>query len=160
MLNNRDDTPFWRFARNELARPDSLAERLELWRHKLLTAPDLPDRLALFSEWSYMYVLSGKIYFDGIDFPSEDAVNDADFDEFLFAVARDRMLAEAPDHRAANAVVPAGGPPVRPGRRTAIGMGPRRSPDPETGMQPSGSFKDARRGSDAADCRPNPSHGA
>jgi len=66
VLNNRDDTPFWRFARNELACPDSLAERLELWRHKQPTAPDLPDRLALFSGWSYMYVLFSKKYFDGI----------------------------------------------------------------------------------------------
>ena len=50
-----------------------------------------------------MYVLFGKKYFDGIDFPSEDAVSDAGFDDFLFSVARDRnrMLAEAPDHRAA-----------------------------------------------------------
>ena len=168
MLNNRDDTPFWRFARNELACPDSLAERLELWRHKLPTAPDLPDRLALFSEWSYMYVLFGKEYFDGIDFPSEDAVNDADFDEFLFAVARDRMLAEAPDHRAAIRAIRDAPPmpwyrpegPGTTGPQDGDRDGPRRSPDPESGMQPSGSFRDARRGSDAADCRPNPSHGA
>ena len=103
VLNNRDDTPFWRFARNELKCPDRLAGLLDLWRYKLPTAPDLPNRNALFSEWSYMYVLFGKGYFDGMDFPSEEAVRDSDFDEFQFAVARDRnrLMAEAPDHRAA-----------------------------------------------------------
>ena len=50
-----------------------------------------------------MYVLFGKGYFDGIDFPTEDAVRDSDFDQFQFAVAQDRnrLMAEAPDHRAA-----------------------------------------------------------
>ena len=103
VLTNRDDTPFWRFARDELTCPDRLAGLIELWRHKLPSPPDLPNRNALFSEWSYMYVLFGKRFFDGIDFPSEDAVRDADFDEFLFSVASDknRLMAEAPDHRSA-----------------------------------------------------------
>lgn len=107
VLNNRDDTPFWRFARDELTCPDRLAHLIELWRHKLPSAPDLPNRSALFSEWSYMYVLFGKKFFDGMDFPSEDAIRDADFDEFLFSVASDknRLMAEAPDHRAAIAEI-------------------------------------------------------
>ncbi|MDE0795414.1 MAG: hypothetical protein OSB76_07275, partial [Alphaproteobacteria bacterium] len=64
-------------------------------------------RGALFSEWSYMYVLFGKKFFAGMNFPSEDAIRDADFDEFLFAVASDknRLMAEAPDHRAAIAEI-------------------------------------------------------
>jgi tryptophan halogenase len=102
VLNNRDDSPFWRFARNELKCPDRLAGLLDLWRHKLPTVPDLPNRNTLFSEWRYMYILFGKHYFDGIDFPTEDAIHDSDFDEFQFGVAQDRnrLMAEAPDHRA------------------------------------------------------------
>lgn len=103
LLNNRDDSPFWTFARNELKCPDRLSELLDLWRYKLPTAPDLPNRNALFSEWSYMYVLFGKGYFDGIDFPTEEAIQDSDFDQFQFSVAqeRNRLMAEALDHRAA-----------------------------------------------------------
>ena len=49
-----------------------------------------------------MYVLFGKHYFDGIDFPMEDAIHDSNFDEFQFGVAQDRnrLMAVAPDHRA------------------------------------------------------------
>ena len=78
----------------------------------------MPNRGALFSEWSYLYVLFGKKFFAGMDFPSEDAIRDADFDEFLFSVASDknRLMAEAPDHRAAIAGIRAtqAGPWYRP----------------------------------------------
>ncbi len=100
-LSNREDTEFWRAARHDLAVPDRLRERLALWRHKLPSAPDCPNRLSLFSEWSYIYVLYGKGFFDDVTFPIEDALGDEDFDQFIQNLDRRRadLLARAPDHR-------------------------------------------------------------
>jgi hypothetical protein len=52
-------------------------------------------------------VLFGKKFFSGLDFLPEDAIRDADFDEFLFSVESDNnwLMAEAPDHRAAIAEI-------------------------------------------------------
>jgi tryptophan halogenase len=99
-LSNRDDTPFWRAARRELELPDRLAANLELWRHKLPSALECPSRLSMFSEWSFIFVLYGKRFFDDAEFPIETAISDADYDDFAATVARERerALAQAPDH--------------------------------------------------------------
>jgi len=82
LLSNREDTGFWRAARHDLAMPDPLREKLALWRHKMPSATDCPSQLSLFTEWSFIYVLYGKHYFDGVAFPIEDALADDDFDQF------------------------------------------------------------------------------
>ena len=99
--SNRDDSPFWRAATAEIEIPGTVRERLELWRHKLPTALDLAVTNPLFTEWSYLYVLFGKGYFDGIDFPADAAICDDDFDAFLAGMEEQRQaaLARAPDHR-------------------------------------------------------------
>jgi tryptophan halogenase len=101
-LSNREDTEFWRAARHDLVVPDWLRDRLALWRHKLPSVTDCPSRLSLFSEWSFIYVLYGKGFFDDVTFPIEDALADEDFDEFTAQLDRRRaeLLARAPDHRA------------------------------------------------------------
>ena len=101
--SNRDDTAFWRFARNELAVPEALASQLPLWRHKLPSAPDTPNRISLFSEWSYIFVLYGKRFFEDIDFPQDDTIGDDDFDAWLKDLQdrRARLMTTAIDHRAA-----------------------------------------------------------
>ena len=83
LLSNREDTEFWRAARHDLVMPEPLREKLALWRHKLPSAPDCPNQLSLFTEWSYIYVLYGKDYLDGVTFPIEDALADDDFDKFM-----------------------------------------------------------------------------
>lgn len=99
--SNRDDSPFWRAARHDVDIPETVRDRLELWRHKLPSALDIDTRNPLFTEWSYLYVLFGKGYFDGVEFPAETAVSDVDYDEFLAQMsdARDHALSVAPDHR-------------------------------------------------------------
>ncbi len=101
LLSNREDTEFWRAARHDLVMPEPLREKLALWRHKLPSAPDCPNQLSLFTEWSYIYVLYGKDYFDGVTFPIEDALADDDFDKFTqwLDQRRANLLASAPDHR-------------------------------------------------------------
>ncbi len=100
--SNRDDGPFWRAARQEVDIPETLKNRLALWRHKLPSELDVDTRNPLFSEWSYLYVLFGKGYFDGVSFPAEAAISDSDFEDFQaeMAQARAQALSQAPDHRA------------------------------------------------------------
>jgi Tryptophan halogenase len=100
-LSNRDDTPFWNAARNELKLSDWLTERLELWRYKMPSPTDCTNRLSLFSEWSFIYVLYGKHFFDGVTFALEHSLGDHDFDVFLAEIDQQRreMMARSPDHR-------------------------------------------------------------
>jgi tryptophan halogenase len=101
-LSNRDDTPFWRDAKEAARVPDRVRERLALWRRKLPSALDIDTNNPLFPEWSYIYVLFGKGAVDDIAFPLEAAISDDDLDAFLAeqAAARARIMARAPDHRA------------------------------------------------------------
>ncbi|MGV6812164.1 MAG: tryptophan halogenase family protein [Brevirhabdus sp.] len=103
-LNNRDDTQYWIDARTELEVPDSLAANLEIWRHKLPAAMDLPSAV-LFSFHVYQAVLLGKqVYENG--WGAEDIkygqTLDRDLWRRLVAKTRgevDRSLKLAPDHR-------------------------------------------------------------
>lgn len=94
-------TPFWQAARSEAVIPDAVRERLRLWRHKIPSGLDLDVENPLFSEWSYVYVLFGKHFFDGMELPLDAAIADADFDAFLATMdeKRQRLMSHAPDHR-------------------------------------------------------------
>jgi len=100
-LSNRADTAFWRAARDGLELPDGLQAKLERWRSKLPSPTDVTSRLSLFSEWSYIYVLAAKGYWDNAALPIQDAVSDADYEAFARGM-RERQqaaLTQAPDHR-------------------------------------------------------------
>lgn len=94
--------PFWEAARREAVVPDRVKDHLALWKHKLPSPLDISTTNPLFTSWSYIYVLSGKHYFDDVDFPIDCAISDADYDEFLAEMERGRrqVMARAPDHRA------------------------------------------------------------
>ena len=63
-LSNRSD-PFWLAAREPAVAPDSLAENLDVWRHRLPNEEDVPKG-TLFSEMSYGICLAAKgFYRDG-----------------------------------------------------------------------------------------------
>lgn len=96
------DTAFWQAARADAAVPERVRTRLELWRHKVPSSLDVDIQNPLFSEWSFMYVLFGKRFFDGVDFPIESAVADADYEEFQEDIRRGQLelLSTTPDHRA------------------------------------------------------------
>lgn len=93
---------FWEAARSDAVVPARVKERLLLWRCKMPSPLDIDANNPLFTSWSYIYVLYGKRFFDGITFPIECAISDADYDEFLAEMARERdaLMARAPDHRA------------------------------------------------------------
>ena len=100
-LSNRPG-PFWEAARAEQAVPDTVRERLELWRHKLPSVLDIDTLNPLFGEWSYLYVLFGKGFYDGAELPMSDAIADEDFAELIALQEKNHaaIMAKAPDNRA------------------------------------------------------------
>ena len=99
--SNRDDQPFWRAVRADDAIPDTLRERLALWRHRLPETMDLRNPSPMFDDWNYSLVLFGKRYFDDVTFAAESAVSHQDFEDFTRDVARrqQELLRQAPDNR-------------------------------------------------------------
>ncbi len=93
--------PFWQAARAPEVIPDRVRDRLELWQHKVPSALDVDIQNPLFSEWSYMYVLFGKRYFNNVNWNLETAVADSDFEEFQEDIQRgqQKLLEHTPDHR-------------------------------------------------------------
>lgn len=59
LLSRRDDSAFWADNRKKETIPESLAERLELWRHRAPWYNDFPYQEEIFSAASYQYVLYG-----------------------------------------------------------------------------------------------------
>jgi Tryptophan halogenase len=99
-LSNRDDSSFWRAVRHDVPVTETLARRLALWRRKLPGPYEREGPYSIFNEWSYIYILAGKGFFDGIEYPMESALSDDDFQESLDIVDRERpqLRALAPDH--------------------------------------------------------------
>jgi len=99
--SNRTDTPFWIEARADARIPASIAERLELWRHKLPGALECNHNWSLFESWNYIDVLMGKEWYGDRELPGEGAIAVDDFKEALARMAQqaDQIYATAPDHR-------------------------------------------------------------
>jgi tryptophan halogenase len=55
----RDDTPFWRAYKNDVKPSAALAEKLELWQHKVPGTSDLSERVTVFGPASYFYIMAG-----------------------------------------------------------------------------------------------------
>ena len=100
LTSNREDTPFWLAARNDVKVPDSLAEKLELWKHKLPGNLECDRPWSLFEHASYIFVLAGKGYFDNVQMAQEDTVSLDDFTEYLETVEsrRQNIMARTQDH--------------------------------------------------------------
>ncbi|WP_169567489.1 tryptophan 7-halogenase [Sneathiella limimaris] len=77
-INNRQDSEYWRVAREEMEIPDSLAEMLDEYQHTLpLTTPF--DRTFLFNRMSFETVLFAKDYFKDTTFPAERFIRKEDW---------------------------------------------------------------------------------
>lgn len=100
--STRDDTPFWKAVRHEVPVPDSLARRLALWKRKLPGPHDHAAPFTVFNEWSYIYILTGKGFFNDVEFPLESTVSEADFRQFVRVIERQQaeLARLAPDHYA------------------------------------------------------------
>jgi tryptophan 6-halogenase len=98
MLNNRQE-PFWQAARNDIVVPDSVKERLELWRHTLPGPNDL-GQAHLFNYWNYQFVLFGKGFYDNDPLPLTMTANQEDWETYqaqLLAQKKD-LVGHLPDH--------------------------------------------------------------
>ena len=101
-LNNREDTAFWRDNRAAAGIPDSLAEKLELWRYKLPGQYDLDTVHESFRHINYAYILLGMGA--GPDLRAETARHPHTLEaKREFARIREaarRAVDALPDHRA------------------------------------------------------------
>jgi len=101
VLTQRTDTEFWRDNVNRASVPDSLLERLDLWRFHPPSAPDFPFAREVFSWPSYQYILHGMHYPTRYsELPTTTAERSAA--ERLLARAaalRSDALRRLPDHR-------------------------------------------------------------
>jgi tryptophan halogenase len=99
VTSNRGD-PFWLAARADVETPATLARNLAIWKHVLPGPGDTPGN-HLFNDWSYLFCLYGKGYFDGIEFPAEGSVHRADWSEYTRQLdeAKHRLIQGLPSHR-------------------------------------------------------------
>ena len=112
VTSNRPE-PFWVEARQASRLRDSLAAHLERWRHMLPADQDL--RAGLFNEWSYLYCLEPKGFFDQRVYPMTAMARPDSWQRFRSATAKETAdyLARLPDHAALLHQI-AGKPPVQP----------------------------------------------
>ncbi len=97
-VTERDDTPFWAYVHN-MAVPDSLAERLELFRASARFF--VHGKAELFREESWVQVLLGQGMHMNYD-PMVDMIPDADVAGFMHDIAEvnAEVAAAMPDHQA------------------------------------------------------------
>lgn len=97
-LNNRTDSEYWVAAREETPIPDSLAENLELWRHKMPRPSDFKTE-HFFNTNTYLAALMGKGFYDDItlDLPG---VIEADWRQFIAArrAQNQQIVNQLPGH--------------------------------------------------------------
>lgn len=99
-LTKRTDTDFWIDNARAETIPDSLKERLELWRHRPPDVFDFPSLNECFEAFNYQYILYGMGYETKVT-PALYPYRDAALREFerVRGAAR-QALAKLPDHRA------------------------------------------------------------
>ncbi|MEE2693159.1 MAG: tryptophan halogenase family protein [Pseudomonadota bacterium] len=99
-LTKRTDAPFWIDNARAETIPDSLQERLALWRHRPPDAFDFPSLHECFEAFNYQYILYG-MEFDTQVPPALHPHRDAALREFeRVKTAARQAMARLPDHRA------------------------------------------------------------
>jgi tryptophan halogenase len=99
-LTQREDTPFWRAAKNHPNLPDMLQEQLALWKHRLPCVFDDRGGLQFFGHGSQLYILAG------MKFPFQSGSSTRHFVDprqaqgyvNLLDEYRRKTLAATPDH--------------------------------------------------------------
>lgn len=99
VLTKREDTPFWRAVRNETKIPDSLKEKLELFKYQLPSMNGL--KLNVFPPKSYVCILDGMGYLPEVTHFS--GLMNADWKKLEqqqreFEKKRDQIVASQPTH--------------------------------------------------------------
>ena len=89
---NREE-PFWQAARNDIQVPDSLLQKLELWKHHLPNTNDIDNRF-FFTHWTWVFMLQGKGFFSDRDYPGAGRLNYPAWKEYL--AKTDSMFGRVP----------------------------------------------------------------
>ncbi|MBO44616.1 MAG: tryptophan halogenase [Rhodospirillaceae bacterium] len=95
----RNDSDYWKAAREDIIVPDSLQAKLDLYKHALPTEDEL-DSGFLFSGLSYLIVLFGKGYFKDVTFAADRAISAEDWERYqnvLHGVTAE-LITNLPDH--------------------------------------------------------------
>ena len=97
--NNREDSEYWRVAREEMELPESVENLLEEYRHTLPVNTDF-DGVYLFNYFSYNTILFSKGYLGGIRYPAERFIVREDWDQRIadFLKYEQKKLAGLPNH--------------------------------------------------------------
>jgi tryptophan halogenase len=101
ILTRRDDTAYWRDNRHGDGIPDSLRERLLLWRHRAPWLNDFPQQDEIFSAASYQYVLYGMGYETQVSRNTRYLANQAAAERFFVENNKmaNRIIAGLPGNR-------------------------------------------------------------
>lgn len=74
-LTSNRDSDFWHAARSDVAVSDRLAENLKIWKERFPQRRDM-ETVHLFGEWSYLFVLQARHYFDQTPAPDNPALTE------------------------------------------------------------------------------------
>ncbi|MCR9213563.1 MAG: tryptophan 7-halogenase [Proteobacteria bacterium] len=98
-INNRQDSEYWRVAREEMEIPDSVTELLDEYRHTLPISTEF-DRTFLFNYISFVTVMFAKDFFKDVTFPAERFIAKSDWDRRMsdFIKYEEASLAKLPNH--------------------------------------------------------------
>ena len=96
--SNRPE-PFWQAAREEGRLPQSLKDRLALWRHTLPSMLDTRGN-TLFNYWNYLYSLWPKGFFGAESYPLGDTITRPGWDAYSRQLdqQRQQLLSLLPNH--------------------------------------------------------------
>jgi tryptophan 6-halogenase len=98
-LNERDE-PYWKAARNEAKKSDSLAHHLELWKYSLPSPLD-PRPRAIFGHWSVICILMGKNFYRDSRLAGEEIVSRQLWERYWreLSMGKQRTLGRLAGHR-------------------------------------------------------------
>ena len=99
-ISQRDDTPFWREVRKREHIPDSLAEKLELWREYMPRAIHMDDYLHIYNHRNYECILFGMGWKPDVKGGRQGVCQPSDSDQLIKVVqaAARRAATELPAH--------------------------------------------------------------
>jgi hypothetical protein len=97
-LNERDE-PYWKAARHDAKKSDSLATHLDLWKYSLPSPLDSRQK-AVFGHWSIMCILMGKNFYRDNRLAGEEVVTRELWDRYCGQMenVRRRIIPRLADH--------------------------------------------------------------
>ena len=98
-LNERDE-PYWKAARHDAKKSDTLAANLDLWKYLLPSPLDARPK-AVFGHWSIMCILMGKNFYRDCKLAGEGTVTRKIWNGYCGEIqrARHRLLPRLADHQ-------------------------------------------------------------